>query len=68
MTVQNAIATQRITQDGSALGIHLILDVRAKYGGRLDFLLGSVVKNPPANAGDMGLIPGRGRFHMPRGN
>ena len=23
-----------------------------------------VVKNPPANAGDMGLIPGLGRFHM----
>ena len=25
---------------------------------------GSVVKNPPANAGDMGLIPGLGRSHM----
>ena len=25
---------------------------------------GSVVKNPPANAGDMGLIPGPGRSHM----
>ena len=25
----------------------------------------SVVKNPPANAGDMGLIPGLGRSHMP---
>ena len=24
----------------------------------LDFLDGSVVKNPPANAGDAGLIPG----------
>ena len=23
---------------------------------------GSVVKSPPANAGDMGLIPGSGRF------
>ena len=29
------------------------------------FLGGSVVKNPPANAGDTGLIPGPGRFHMP---
>ena len=29
---------------------------------------GSVVKNPPANAGDMGLIPGPGRPHMPRSN
>ena len=26
---------------------------------------GSVVKNPPANAGDMGSIPGLGRSHMP---
>ena len=25
---------------------------------------GSVVKNPPANAGDTGLIPGPGRSHM----
>ena len=24
---------------------------------------GSVVKNPPAKAGDRGLIPGPGRFH-----
>ena len=27
---------------------------------RVDFLGGSVVRNPPANAGDMGLIPGPG--------
>ena len=27
---------------------------------------GSVVKNPPANAGDMGLIPDLGRFHVLR--
>ena len=25
---------------------------------------GSAVKNPPANAGDMGLFPGPGRSHM----
>ena len=25
-------------------------------------------KNPPANAGDTGLIPGPGRFHMPWNN
>ena len=29
---------------------------------------GSVVKNLPANAGDMGLSPGLGRSHMPRSN
>ena len=27
-----------------------------------------MVKNPPANAGDMGLSPGPGRSHMPRSN
>ena len=29
---------------------------------------GVVVKNPPANAGDMGSSPGRGGSHMPRSN
>ena len=33
-----------------------------------DFLGGPVAKNPPANAGDMDLIPGPGRFHMLWGN
>ena len=27
-----------------------------------------MVKNPPASAADMGLTPGPGRLHMPRGN
>ena len=29
-----------------------------------DFPGGGVVKNPPANAGAVGSIPGPGRFHM----
>ena len=29
---------------------------------------GSVVKNPPANAGDTGSSPGLGRSHMPWSN
>ena len=33
-----------------------------------DFPGGAVVKNPPANAGDMGLSPGPGRSHMPWSN
>ena len=33
-----------------------------------DFPGGPVVKNPPANAGDTGLIPGPGRFHTLQGN
>uniref|UniRef100_A0A8C9BU91 SKP1 component POZ domain-containing protein n=1 Tax=Phocoena sinus TaxID=42100 RepID=A0A8C9BU91_PHOSS len=32
----------------------------------LDFPGGAVVKNPPANAGHMGLIPGLGGSHMPQ--
>ena len=31
------------------------------------FLAGSVIKYPPANAGDMGSIPGSGRSHMLQG-
>jgi len=34
----------------------------------LDFPSGTVEKNPPANAGDTGSIPGPGRFHMPQSN
>ena len=30
------------------------------------FPVSAVVKNPPANAGDMGSSPGPGRSHMPR--
>ena len=33
-----------------------------------DFPGGAVVKNLPANAGDMALIPGPGRSHMPWSN
>ena len=28
----------------------------------MGFPVGSVVKNPPTNAGDVGLIPGLGRY------
>ena len=35
---------------------------------KLGFPSGAVVKNPPANAGDMGSSPGPGRSHMPRSN
>ena len=30
--------------------------------------MGSVIKNLPANAGDIGSIPGLGRSHMPHSN
>ena len=40
------------------------------YNIKVDLVFpgGLVVKNPPANAGDMGLIPSPRRFHMPRNN
>ena len=47
--------------------LYTILDILASnkehYWG---FPGGAVVKNPPANAGDMGSSPGQGRSHMPR--
>ena len=33
-----------------------------------DFPGGTVVTNPPANAGDTGSSPGPGRSHMPQSN
>ena len=34
----------------------------------LDFPGGPLLKNPPANAGDVGLIPAPGGSHMPQSN
>ena len=36
--------------------------------GEQGFPGGTMVKNPPANAGDTGSSPGPGRSHMPRSN
>ena len=45
---------------------------KIKFGERRvpsrNFPGGPVVKNLPANSGDKGLIPGPGRFRMPRSN
>ena len=38
-------------------------NIKIQLGG---FPGGAVVRNPPANAGDMGSSPGPGRSHMPR--
>ena len=40
----------------------------SEAGDRRGFPGGPVVKNPPANAGDMGSILVLGRSHMPRDN
>ena len=40
-----------------------------KYKNKmLGFPDGAVLKNPPANAGDVGSSPGPGRSHMSRSN
>ena len=44
------------------------VDVSRDDEGGWNFPGGAVVKNPPANAGDMGLSPGPGRSHMSRSN
>ena len=41
---------------------------KKKKESTLGFPIGSVVKNPPANAGDTGLIPDPRRSHMPGSN
>ena len=41
---------------------------RIRKSQNRDFPHGTVVKNPPANAGDMGSIPGPGRSHIPWSN
>ena len=45
-----------------------MLQYKASKGKWWDFPRGTVVKNPPANAGDTGSIPGAGISHMPWSN
>lgn len=42
--------------------------ILAAIYGKQDFPGGPVVKNVPADAGDIGSTPGTGRFHMPQSN
>ena len=44
------------------------MKVNIKITKKGDFPGGAAVENPPANAGDMCLIPGPGRSHMPWSN
>ena len=46
----------------------LTIMIKIKNNVNPGFPTGSVVKNPPANAGDMGSIPGAGRSYMPQSN
>ena len=44
------------------------LRIEAQIRKALGLPDGPGAKNPPANAGDTGLVPGPGRFHVPQGN
>jgi len=44
-----------------SMGLRMHIIIRGFPGG-------SVVKNPPANAEKMGLIPGWGTLHLPQSN
>ena len=57
--------TSCLIQDAASFIEKVLLLKKKKKTG---FPSGSVVKNPPANAGDMGSTPGPGGSHMPRGN
>ena len=50
--------TNLVGSKGLESASHGFLEVHHGFRG------GSVVKNPPANAGNTGSIPGPGRFHM----
>ena len=57
-TLSQLIYQMHLFQQGS-------ISIKKAIGG---FPGGTVVENLPANAGDTGLSPGLGRFHMPRSN
>ena len=50
------------------LSLSNVWPLTVKNAWILGFPGGSVVKNLPANAGDMGSSPGLGRAHMPQSN
>ena len=45
-----------------------VMEIKTKINKWGDFPGGTVVKNPPASAGDMGSSTGLGRSHMPQSN
>ena len=68
-TIPFTIATKRIKYPG----VNVPKEAKHLYSENYktlmrDFPGGAVVKNLPANAGDMGSSPGLGRSHMPRSN
>ena len=59
--ISNRVVCERLLMERAYTGLLTVNHVQ-------DFPGGSVVKNPPVNAGDMGSSPGPERSHMPRSN
>ena len=57
-----------ITRMERALEVTWLRGPRSLKSKEEGFPGSAVVKNPPANAGDTGSSPGRGRSHMPQSN
>ena len=57
-----------IVEHGVSSGLIIYGFYYVEYVPSMGFPGGSVVKNPPANAGDVGLIPDLGRSHMSQSN
>ena len=53
-----------VLDEGSLFEIQTLEEILDQHWTQ-GFPGGAVVKNPPANAGDMGSSPGPGRSHMP---
>ena len=61
-----ALNTQCQCEDYATKAEYLETTDHLTYKNPQGFPGGSVVKNPPANAGDTGSIPDLGRSHMPQ--
>ena len=61
--VSISIALKKKRRKGSGRNLKVnLMGKKSNVTNDRGFPGGSAVKNPPANAGDMGLIPGLGRF------
>ena len=68
VSLEKSLTFQKTALDEKCIDFPSKKSVEDKNNWLGDFPGGAVVKNPPANAGDTGSIPGPGRSHMPRSN
>ena len=68
LTHQPRISTVKILVNTLSIFLHEFFKKIFFQNGIRDFPGGAVVKNPIANAGDMGSSPGPGRSHVPQSN